>query len=168
MKNTRNLVYLSLFIVLEVILTQYLGLTLPTMRFTFTFIVMAVCGYLFGPLRGSAVAIIADLLGMVLYPKGPFFIGFTLASAISGFLFGLLHEKKGKRLTIAVVVVTIANTLIANVLVTSFSLTVITQLPLEAFIAPRLIKAGVELPLRILILIPLLKQMEKFKGNFNI
>lgn len=167
MKNTRTLVYLSLFIVLEVILTQYLGLTLPTMRFTFTFTVMAVCGYLFGPVKGSLVAVVADLLGMILYPKGPFFIGFTLASAVSGFLFGLIHNKSGKSLISSIIIVTILNSILANIIITSLSLVVITDLPLEAFMIPRLVKAVVELPLRILILIPLIKQVERFQGKFG-
>ena len=168
MKNTRTLVIASLFIVLEVILTQYLGFTLPTLRFTLTFIAMAICGYLMGPVNGMVVAVIADLLGMLLWPKGPFFIGFTIASAVSGFLFGLTHKKEGINLMIWLVVVTVLNTLFANILITSYSLTFITETPIEAFIWPRLVKAAVELPLRILILIPVIRLIEKQKHRFKI
>lgn len=168
MKNTRVLVFASFFVVLEVILTQYLGITFPTMRFTLTFIPMAICGFLMGPWIGMGVAVTGDLLGMLLWPKGPFFIGFTIASAVSGFLFGLIHKKEGNALVVWIVVVTCLNSLLANILITSYSLTFITEAPLGGFIAPRLVKAAVELPIRILILIPVIHQMKRLKSRFNI
>lgn len=167
MKNTRTLVLASLFVVMEVILTQYLGLTLPTMRFTLTFVVMGVAGYLMGPWMGAGIAGLADLIGMLLWPKGPFNIGFTLAAVCSGFLFGLFHKKEGKNLILWIVIATVLNTLISNVLIRSYALTLIQELPIEAFIIPRLIKAVAELPIRIAILIPMIKAIERLKPRLG-
>lgn len=167
MKDTRTLVLASLFVVMEVILTQYLGVTLLTMRFSLTFVVMGVAGYLLGPVKGAGIAVMADLLGMLLWPKGPFNIGFTLAAAFSGFFLGLCHKKEGKRLIAWIVIGTVLNTLISSVLIRSYALTLIQELPIQAFIVPRLIKAAAELPIRILVMIPIIKQMERMKPKLG-
>ena len=168
MKNTRTLVFAALFVVLEVIFSQYLGLTLPTMRFSFTFAVMAICGYFFGWKMGMMIAVIADLIGMVLYPKGPFFIGFTIASGLAGAFHGLLYQKEGKDLTRWIVIVTILNVGVTHILVNSYSLTFITDLPIMTLMIPRLIKAVIELPLTIIVLMIIMKQITKIKNRFSI
>lgn len=168
MKNTRTLVIGSLFIVLEVITSQYIGYTVATMRFSLTFAIMGICGYLMGWKKGAMIAVAADLIGMVLYPKGPFFIGFTLAAFLAGAFHGLLYQRKGKDLLLWIVIVCILNTVISHIIVNSLSLVVITQSPLEVFIAPRLVKAAIELPITIVVLSVLLKYIEKNNQRFKV
>ena len=167
MNQTRKLVYLALIICLQVILNQFLGLTLPTMRFSFTFLAMALAGYLYGWKFSMLAAIIGDLIGIWLFPKGPFFIGFTIASAASGLFYGLLYDKKNllKWSIIANVLVNV----IAHLLINSYSLTFITSAPLSAFIVPRLIKMLIELPFNIYLTYVFLKLpfVQKLKLRFQ-
>lgn len=167
MKNTRQLVIASLFVVLQVVFSQYLSITLPTMKFSFTFAILGICGYLVGWKMGGVIAVIADLIGMVLYPKGPFFIGFTIAALLAGIFHGLLYQRKGKDLLLWIVIVCILNVGVTHVIVNSISLTFITELPIEAFIVPRLIKAAVELPLSIIVLVIVLKPIEILNRRFQ-
>ena len=167
MSQTRKLVLLSLIICLQVILSQFLGLTLPTMRFSFTFLAMALAGYLFGWKSSMLAAIISDLIGIWLFPKGPFFIGFTIASAASGLFYGLLYEKKNllKWSINANVLVNV----VSHLLINSYSLTFITHAPLSAFMVPRLIKMIIELPINIYLTYIFLKLpfIQKLKLQFK-
>ena len=54
-------------------------------------------GILFGPLAGFAVGFISDILCFIIKPGGPFFIGFTLANALTGFIPGLLFMMLRKK-----------------------------------------------------------------------
>lgn len=168
MKNTRVMVILSLFIVFEVVLTQFLSYTGPTIRISFTFVAMAIAGYLYGWKFGALTALIADLIGMWLYPKGPFFIGFTLAATVAGALYGLLHQRKGKDLMLWVVIVTILNVLINHVIINSLSLAYILNVPVITLMAPRLIKALIDIPLNIIITIPVITFVERNLLRFKL
>ena len=143
MNQTRKLVYLALIICLQVILNQFLGLTLPTMRFSFTFLAMALAGYLYGWKFSMLAAIIGDLIGIWLFPKGPFFIGFTIANVLVN--------------------------VIAHLLINSYSLTFITKAPISAFIMPRLVKMLIELPINIYLTYIFLKLpfIQKLKLRFK-
>lgn len=87
---------MSLFIALQVILTRIFSITLPTVRISFQFLPLALTSAMFGPLYGALAAIIADLLGFALFPKGIFFPGFTLTAGISGILYGIFLYKRPK------------------------------------------------------------------------
>ncbi|MCR4908513.1 MAG: folate family ECF transporter S component [Lachnospiraceae bacterium] len=61
----------------------------------FSFLSIAIAGYLFGPLYGGIVGALSDILGFIVKPTGAFFPGFTIAQAVTGVLYGLiLHPKK--------------------------------------------------------------------------
>lgn len=65
----------------------------PNLRITFTFIPLAVAGWLFGPIPATLVGLVGDLIGCFLFPMGPYFPGFTLSAMLTGFIFGLfLYE----------------------------------------------------------------------------
>lgn len=169
MKSTRTIVFASLFVVLEIVFSRYLVLEVPTMKFSFTFVVMAICGYMMGWKIGALVALLADLIGMVIYPpNAPFFIGFTLIAMFAGALHGMLYQKEGKDLTRSIIFVCVVNALITHALLNSLSLVYITNLNLSVFIIPRLIKAVVEIPLTIGVLIFVMKQVVSQKKLFKL
>ena len=49
---------------------------------------VAAAGWLFGPVVGGLVGIVADVGGYLIKPTGPFFPGFTITSMLSGVIFG--------------------------------------------------------------------------------
>ncbi len=115
--KTRNMLFVGLFIALEVILTRFTSVETLTVRISFEFIAIAISAILFGPITAGTAAAIADVLGMIIFPKGPYFPGFTLSAFLSGFLYGIILYKK--RITMirtffAALVVIVATSLILN------------------------------------------------------
>lgn len=88
--NTRQLVIISLMIALEVLLTRFLSIQMPTIRISYGFLPLAVTGMMFGPVYAGLAAVIGDLIGITLVPAGPFFPGFTLTALLTGVVYGLL------------------------------------------------------------------------------
>lgn len=129
MKHTRKLVYMAMFIALEIVLTRLVSL-MPsnTTRISLSFVVYAFAGNMFGPVFGLISAAIGDLVGAILFPPiGGFFPGFTLSAAVSGFIFGyvILGKKQYLRGTIILLV----NTLLVDVLMNTLWLSIITKTP---------------------------------------
>jgi len=82
---------IAISIVLKILLEVYIPLGgFPSLRLNITALPIMLSGILLGPIAGFAVGFISDLLCFVIKPGGPFFIGFTLASGLTGFIPGLL------------------------------------------------------------------------------
>jgi len=118
--NKRNnqlmiLVSCALLIAMNVVLVRFCSITTTYLRLSFGFIPLAIAAMMFGPGYACAVGAIADLLGAILFPSGPFWPGFTVVAGLCGLLYGMLREKPGapdsrmKFLLRVAVVVTLVN-----------------------------------------------------------
>ena len=93
--------FIALSVVLKILFEVYIPLGgFPTLRLNLTAIPIMLSGIVLGPVAGLAVGFISDILSYIIKPAGPYFIGFTVASALTGFipgmLFILLRKKKVK------------------------------------------------------------------------
>lgn len=88
-----KLILCALFIAMQVVLSRFLSINLQYLKIGFSFIPLMFAAYLFGPAGGVAVATVSDLIGSIAFPSGPFFPGFTVTAALSGFIFGLAFHK---------------------------------------------------------------------------
>lgn len=92
-KNTQRLIIIALLICLEIILTRFLSITTPIVRIGFGFLPIAVAGILYGPLWAGVAYACGDILGMFIFPSGPYFPGFTLTAFLTGATYGLLLHR---------------------------------------------------------------------------
>jgi len=147
MKNIRTLVFIGLFISLDVVLTRYLAFQTPIIRISFGFLPIALSGIMFGPVMGGVTAMAADIIGMIIFPRGPYFPGFTVSAFFTGAIYGLFLHKKEKsiiRILLAVLVIT--------VFVDSFLNTIwlmIMGLGNAGIILPRILKNLIMVPVQI-------------------
>lgn len=147
MKNVKNIVYLSMLIAMEVILSRFLSIQTPVVKFGFGFLPVAAASIMFGPVSGSIVAAMADIIGSILFPVGAYFPGFTLSAFLGGTVYGvIMHNKKPSflRTMAAVAIITIMVDLVLN----TYWLTLITGKAASAFIIPRIIKSGIMFPVQ--------------------
>ena len=147
----KTITYMSLFIALEVILTRFLAIQTPIVRISFTFLPIALSAMLFGPLFGGIAAALADLVGMMLFPSGPFFPGFTLTAFLTGVIYGLFLYKKPATLvqiSLAVIVVTVVITLGLD----TVWLWLITGQGIWAILPVRIIKALIMAPIQVAVI----------------
>ena len=89
-----TLVAAALLLAAHVVLVRFCAITTPVVRISFGFVPLAICGMLYGPVWAGAVGALADLLGATLFPAGPYFPGFTLSTALTGIIFGLLLRRE--------------------------------------------------------------------------
>jgi len=92
--NTQKLVTIAFFIALEIILTRFCSIQTEFLRIGFGFLPVAMVGIMFGPLWAGAAYAIGDILGMLIFPSGAYFPGFTASAFVIGCVYGLfLHGK---------------------------------------------------------------------------
>ena len=82
--NLKTLVNLALLTALYVVLERFLSINMWNMRIGFAFIALALSGMLYGPVAAGLVGAAGDILGMLLFPTGPYFPGFTLNAFLTG------------------------------------------------------------------------------------
>ncbi len=92
--NTKKLAVIALLIALNVVLSRFLSINTPTLKIGFTFLTVMMSAYLFGIAGSVSVSGIADVVGALLFPSGPFFPGFTLTAVVNGVIYGVLMGKK--------------------------------------------------------------------------
>ena len=145
--DARSITTMALLIAMMVTLSRILGIETQFLKVSFTFIPEIIMGMLFGPFWTGIGSVIADFVGMSLFAKAPFFIGFTINAFLEGAIYGYFFYKKE---------ITWKNS-IQSVLVTTILtplwLAMMYHVPLNSWLiwAPRLIKTAIWIPIQAVI-----------------
>jgi ECF transporter S component (folate family) len=147
MSRTRTIAFVGLLVSMEIIFTRFLSFQTPIIRIGFGFIPIAFSAILFGPVIGGLTAAIADVIGMIVFPKGAYFPGFTLSAFLGGAIYGLfLHKKQITILNVTISVLFI--TLFVDLGLNTLWLSMITGKAAVALLIPRIYKSAVMLPVQ--------------------
>lgn len=92
--NIRVLTTSSILIALGVVLSFFRIPISTVTEITLTGLPIAAGGYLFGPWIGMLIGALIDVCGFFIAPKGPFFPGFTISTALIGMIYGLFLYTK--------------------------------------------------------------------------
>ena len=100
--SANNMINLKCIITTAMLIALKIGLELvgsiqfsTALRVSTSFIALGVIGLLYGPVVGMFAGGISDVLAVILYPRGAYFFGFTIAAMIAGLIFGIgLYHKR--------------------------------------------------------------------------
>ena len=147
--DARMIAIMGLLIALMVTLSRLVAIETPFIKISVTFIPQVIMGILFGPFWSGIGAVLADLVGMALFSKSTFFIGFTLNAFIEGAIYGFFFYRKEITWKNAILA-TLSVTLIINLFLTTLWLALMYHVPLFSWVvwAPRLLKTVIWLPIQ--------------------
>ena len=91
--STKMLVTLAMLLAIEIVLSRFLSIQTPITRIGFGFIPLVMAGILFGPIPAAIVAVLADVLGALLFPTGAYYPPLTITSLLVGLTYGLFLHK---------------------------------------------------------------------------
>lgn len=117
MKNVYSLVMCAALIALYVAINSVSVYVTPTLKLTFSFLVLAVLGCRFGAVTGAFAGLACDLIAYVVRPAGPLHLGFTLSTMLTVLVFALLlygRELKLWRIIAARAVINLAINIALN------------------------------------------------------
>ena len=95
--SLKKMIVAAFLIALSIVLTRMLSITTPFFRIGFGSVPIMIAGIVLGPQTGFLVGAVADLVGFVVSPTGSFMPGFTLTSALTGAIPGILWKVTATR-----------------------------------------------------------------------
>lgn len=159
MSKNKKIILTSTLLATLIILSRFLSIKTPILKISFAFIPTMLCAIWLGAKWTVLLNVLADIIGATLFPTGPFFIGYTISTAISGLIYGLLLYKKEKnsytdkqfliRLIIAVVLVTG----ISNIGLNTLWISITTGKAFIVLLGTRIVKELIMIPIRIVVIL---------------
>lgn len=148
--NLQLLVRVAVFIAMDVLLMNYLGIHTQFFKIGFSFVPIALCGMLYGAKWGTVCAGVGDLLNCFLGPYG-WYPPLTLSACLNGFLYGALLKGRSDSLPAIVAAVCLFQFGISLLLNTWF-LSMLYSTPYMELLLARIPQALVMLPVQIVVL----------------
>ena len=145
--KTTKIILIAFFIAVEIVLTRFLSINTGIVRIGFGFLPVALLGIMYGPLWAGAAYAIGDILGMMIFPSGAYFPGFTLSAFLTGLVFGLVLYKKDitwTRVLIASLIVVLG----INLCLDTFWLHILMGQGYMAMLPARILKCAIAIPVQ--------------------
>lgn len=94
--TTKEITLLGMLIALNIIMAEVCKITiLPrVLELSLGFVPLALSGMLFGLVPTVTVAVVADVIGALLFNAGNFYFGYTLTAFMTGLFYGIFLHKK--------------------------------------------------------------------------
>ena len=156
--NTKKLITLSVLVAMDVVLTRFLSINAWNTRIGFGFVPMVIAAMMYGPLSAGIVAALADFIGAILFPTGPYFPGFTFSVFLMGIVFGLFLYKD--RSFWRVVVSVLITQFVISLFLTTYWISFLYGANYKALMATRVVQSAIISAAQIIV-IPLMAQLVK-------
>jgi len=152
MRNNKlfKIVSAALLVAIEIIISRFLGIATPIVKISFSFIPLSILAVLYGPVYSCVGAGLADFIGAILFPIGPYFPGYTLTAALTGLTYGLfLYKRKNGWLNIILAVLMI--NLLWRLGLNSIWISMTTGKAMPAIMATRVVKTFITMPIEVIL-----------------
>lgn len=164
--TTRELVFLSLLISLNIVLTRVASIriafgSIEGLRIGFGSFPTILAGIMFGPVGGCIVGALGDIIGYYINPMGPYVPYFTLSAALTGVIPALIlmpfkrPVPKYWQLLLAIGI----GEIITSVFLTPYFLQISFGIPMLATMPGRILSQVIQIPLYSSLVIVLLKRL---------
>lgn len=147
-KEIKKIAISALLVALGVVFSRFLSIPLSlggsySLNIGFGLLPIIVLCVLYGPVYGTIGAIAWDLIGALLFPQGAFVIWFTLASGVFGFVTGMFFINNARPSIARIAVATACGQIIYSVLLNSFLISLLYNVPFMVLFVPRAIENAI-------------------------
>lgn len=149
--NTKTLALMAVTVALKVIASAMYVPVGENLQVGISFLIVAIQATLFGPAAGMILAFITDIISFMLFPNGPFFIGYALTAMLGIFIYSMFFYQKQITLTKIILAKTMTNYLV-NVLLGSLWTAMLYSKGYYYYMMKSLVKNTILLPIQILVL----------------
>ena len=155
MSKNKKIILSSILLALLIILSRILSIKTPIMKISFAFIPTMLCAIWLGPKWTVLINVLGDVIGAILFPTGPYFIGYTISTAIAAYIYGTLLYKKSeniytdKQFIIRVINATILVSVIVNMGLNTLWTSITSGKAFIVLFSTRFIKQIIMIPIHI-------------------
>ncbi len=167
MSKIKKIILASMLLAILIILNRFVSIKTEVLVISFSFVPIMMSSIWLGPKYSTAIALLGDLLGAILFPFGPYFPGFTVSSAISGLIYGIFlyndgKEMSNKKLIIKLTISSIIQLIVVNIFITSLWIHILYGKAYLVIMTSRAITQIIMIPIHIITIYAL----EKFSRPF--
>lgn len=159
MSRNKKIILTAILLATLIILSRFLSIKTPILKISFAFIPTMLCAIWLGVKWTVLLNVLGDIIGATLFPTGAFFIGYTISTAISGLIYGLLLYKKevnsytDKQFLIRVIISVLLVTCISNIGLNTLWVSITTGKAFIVLLGTRIIKEIVMVPIQIVVIL---------------
>lgn len=160
LKDKRKMVMASMLLAVTVVLGFYRLQLTDFIRIGFDFLPKELTAMLMGPVMGSIVAGLADIISYIIKPVGAFFPGLTISAMLASVIYGVILYKKPlslKRIIVANSIVTV----VINLLLNTYWMSILLGQGYMALFPARALKQLIMLPIEIVLFYTVSKMLDK-------
>ncbi len=167
MSRNKKIILAAILLAMLIILSRFLSIKTPILKISFAFIPTLLCAIWLGPKWSVLLNVLGDVIGATLFPTGPYFIGYTISTALAGLIYGCLLYKKEVdtytnkqfilRVILAICLVAIFVNLGLNTLWTSIT----SGKAFMVLLGTRVIKELIMVPIRIVVILLVERMLRK-------
>lgn len=171
MSKNKKIILTAILLATLIILSRFLSIKTPILIISFAFIPTMLCAIWLGPKWTILLNVLGDLIGATVFPTGAFFIGYTISTAISGLIYGLLLYKKednsytDRQFLIRLIISVIVVSCISNIGLNTLWLSITTGKAFIVLLGARIIKEIIMIPIQIVVILFVEKMLRE---PFNI
>ena len=159
MSRNKKIILTALLLAMLIILSRFLSIKTPLLKISFAFIPTMLCAIWLGPKWAVLLNVLGDVIGATLFPTGPYFVGYTISTAITALIYGLLIYKKEantyteKQFIIRVIISVILVTAISNIGLNTLWVSITTGKAFIVLLGTRIVKELVMIPIQIIVIL---------------
>lgn len=164
--TTKEITLMGMLVALNVVMAELCKIVIipNVLELALGFVPLALSGMLFGVVPTVVVAVVADIIGALLFSSGSFYFGYTLTAFLTGLFYGLFLHKKELRVS-RVILCQLLISLICYALLNSlWALNWVTKTAATEYIGVRLLAQLCSFPAYIAILLVLRRYRKSLEG----
>jgi ECF transporter S component (folate family) len=148
--KVKKLVLASLLLTVLIVVERLVSIETQFLRVSFAYVPIMLSGILLGPVWSGAVAALGDMIGMIMFPKGAYFPGFTLSAFLTGLIHGLFlfNTKDNRQFLIRLIAGTFIVLLCIHTGLNSLWLVIMYKKAFAVFAPARVIAAVIMFPIQ--------------------
>lgn len=158
MSKNKKIILTAILLAMQIILSRFLSIKTPITKISFAFVPTMLCAVWLGPKWTVLLNVLGDLIGATFFPTGPYFVGYTISTAVAGLIYGFILYKKKEdaysdfqfiiRLIISTTLVAIISNMLLNTLWTSMT----TGKAFKVLFFTRVTKQLIMIPIHIVVI----------------
>ena len=165
MSKNKKIILSALLLALLIILSRFLSIKTPIMKISFGFVPTMLCAIWLGPKYTILINVLGDIIGATLFPTGPYFVGYTITTAVAGLIYGtILHKKENysdKQLLIRLIISTTLVAVIGNMFLNTLWVSITGGKAFMVLFWTRVPKQLIMIPVHVIVIFALEKALRK-------
>lgn len=167
MSKIKKYILSAMLLAILIILSRFISIKTQFLVISFSFIPIMIAAIWLGPKYSTLIALLGDFLGAILFPFGPYFPGFTVSAAISGFIYGIFlynkeNELSNRSFIARLIISSILVLAIVNLFITSLWLHLLYGEAYLAVLLGRITTQIIMLPIQVITIYVLDKSSKPF------